>query len=222
MEITPVLTNDGSHSLYVAELNEHYHSIHGAIQESQHVFIEAGLRNFQQQDTGVNLLEIGFGTGLNCLLTAKAADEWGINVAYTSLETVPLAEESWGALNYVERLDDKNLSTIYAAMHHATWANFVSITPALQLKKIEQGIQEVVLEDQFDLVYFDAFAPEKQPDMWKASVFGKIYEHLKPGGFLVTYCAKGVVKRTLRSVGFEVESLPGPPGKREMTKAIKK
>lgn len=216
IEIIP--TKDGSHTLKNTELKETYHSIHGALQESLHVFMQHGLEfKIAQSVEAISVLEVGFGTGLNAWLTAKRVA--GKSVSYTSLESYPLDETIWSQLNYATNSVDQNL---FEKIHTAVWNQMVSITPDFQLHKINQTIQQVVLPgSQFDLVYFDAFAPDKQPEMWQPAIFNKVMQAMKPGAVLVTYCAKGQVKRDLKSVGLRVEALTGPPGKREMIRATK-
>lgn len=228
-----IITEDGSHSLFVEELNEHYHSVHGAIRESKHVFIEAGLRYVNKlkcfpgsTTKQINILEIGFGTGLNAFLTILESQKWPDTIEYTSLEAFPLKEEFITALNYSNLLVEQSNSTmalqlLFNMMHLAEWNSQVSLTSKFKLHKIHNTLQEVVLKDQFDLVYFDAFGPTAQPEMWDPSIFLKLWNAMADNGVLVTYCAKGSVKRTLKAIGFQVEALQGPPGKREMIRATK-
>jgi len=219
-----ITTTDGSHSLYVPELNETYHSKHGAIQESNHIFIEAGLKSLRRKKTLVNplhILEIGFGTGLNAFLTHLAASDFAVN--YTSLEAYPLSNEISSVLNYpdilaVSEADKK----IFEVMHECAWNKIFEVSPSFRLTKLHQKLEDaILLPNHFNMVYYDAFAPEVQPELWTEAIFAKIYASMQNNGVLTTYCAKGVVKRALKKVGFEVVGLPGPPGKREITKAIK-
>jgi len=213
-----IITNDGSHSLLNEALDETYHSRHGAIQESLHVFIEQGFSYLtrKQSPESISILEVGFGTGLNALLTAVEAIKSDIRVSFTTLETFPLGKEVWESLNYS---DPYNL---FRLLHQAEWQKRVEINTCFTLLKLEQSLLTVDLEPKhFDLIYFDAFAPGKQPEMWELSVLQKVVSTLKPGGAFVTYCAKGQLKRDLKSLGLNVESLPGPPGKREMVRALK-
>jgi tRNA U34 5-methylaminomethyl-2-thiouridine-forming methyltransferase MnmC len=213
-----IVTDDGSHSLLNEALDETYHSRHGAIQESLYVFIEQGLNYVaeKQNPESISILEVGFGTGLNALLTVSEAIKKSISVAYTSLETFPLGREVWENLNYP---DSHNL---YKALHQAGWQNWHEINSHFRLLKLEKSLQAANLEPlQFDLIYFDAFAPSKQPEMWELPILEKVVNTLKSGGVFVTYCAKGQLKRDLKSLGLIVESLPGPPGKREMVRALK-
>ena len=214
-----IITEDGSHSLKNTELDETYHSIHGAIQESEYVFIKAGLEYvLQKGQEQISILEIGFGTGLNAFLTFLHQNNASID--YTTIEAFPIPEETYLQLNYARRLkaDPKNLM----ALHEAKWDQQMQISSGIKLKKIEGKIQDTSLPpNYFDLVYFDAFAPAKQPEMWELEIFEKIAASLKPGGILVTYCAKADFKRNLKFLDFEVESLPGPPWKFEMVRALK-
>jgi len=214
-------TADGSHTLFVPELNETYHSVHGAIQESQHVFIKNGLRYFIDKKS-VSILEIGFGTGLNALLTLLATENSSQMVNYVSLEKFPLPNELVQQLNYPTQLKTNATQTaLFNCIHSCKWNTNTPISENFNLLKINKDLTDFHTTTNFDIVYFDAFAPEKQAELWISEIFLKIYNFLKPGGILVTYCAKGVVKRTIKSVGFQLETLPGPPGKREMIRAIK-
>ena len=214
-------TADGSHTLFIPELNETYHSIHGAIQESQHVFIKNGLHYFSDKKT-VSILEVGFGTGLNALLTLLDKQNLAQQVNYVSLEKFPLNLALIEQLNYTTQLKLNVAQTaLFNQLHICEWNKLTSITNNFNLLKIEKDLADFQYETTFDIVYFDAFAPEKQAELWTAEIFSKIYDLLRPNGILVTYCAKGVVKRTIKSVGFQLETLPGPPGKREMIRAKK-
>jgi len=216
-----VLTADGSTSIFIEELDEHYHSIHGALQESKHVFINAGLQQKCQQNDTISILEIGFGTGLNALLTCIENDKLKKHINYVAIEKFPLPENIYKQLNYCSLIDNDNCSNIFDKLHHCTWMQPTMINNNFQLTKIQQDFNEVHVKDEFDIIYFDAFAPSAQPELWTETIFKSMYEALKTNGILVTYCAKGLVKRTMKNVGFTVESLPGPVGKREMTRARK-
>jgi len=219
MAIKLITTEDGSHSLKNMELNETYHSIHGAIQESGHVFINAGFQHLLNKNPkGINILEVGFGTGLNALLTAIHQNK--VPIQYTTLEAYPIEVSIYQQLNYASQLStDKE---IFLALHEAVWGKQMKIKQGFKILKIRERIGQAVLpQREFNLVYFDAFSPGKQPELWELSVLIKIHRALKPCGALVTYCAKGQFKRNLKSIGFNVESLPGPPGKFQMTRAIK-
>jgi len=213
-----IVTGDGSQSLFNEALDETYHSRHGAVQESLHVFIEHGFRHLvlTQKPKSISILEVGFGTGLNALLTLAEAIGSDIAVAYTSLETYPLSEEVWVKLNYPD------IHNRFKELHLAEWEKWSQINSHLRLLKLEKSLQDVELDPtQYDLIYFDAFAPNKQPELWEMTMLDKVVKTLKSGGMFVTYCAKGQLKRDLKSLGLIVESLPGPPGKREMVRALK-
>lgn len=220
MERKLVKTADGSHTLFVPELNENYHSVHGAIQESQHVFIKSGLQACEAPVPAI--LEIGLGTGLNAFLTLCEAEKLGKQVYYESIEAYPIATAEIESLNYLDLLSETGRVADFMQLHETSAEDTHELQAFFTFRKRIGKLQETEFESRFDLIYFDAFAPEKQPVMWTDEVFAKMYAVLKPGGFLVTYCAKGVVKRTMRAAGFTVEGIPGPPGKREMIRAIKK
>jgi tRNA U34 5-methylaminomethyl-2-thiouridine-forming methyltransferase MnmC len=216
-----IITTDGSHSLFVPGLNEHYHSTYGAIQESRHVFIEAGLKQVIPGQTTIWILEVGFGTGLNALLSILEAEKSGKTIHYTSTEPFPLNQNITSQLNYPELLAE-GTSSLFKMMHDAEWNKETQVTDHFFLHKILNGIDKTELEDKsFDLVFFDAFGPEVQPELWTEEIFRKIFLSLKRGGILVTYSVKGSVRRALKNSGFSVEKIPGPAGKREITRAIK-
>ena len=217
-----IKTADGSHSLYVKDLDEHYHSVHGAIQEGQHVFIKMGLNSLLPPKKTINILEIGLGTGLNVLLTyLENLKDTSVYVDYTALEAFPLGNEITDQLNYLDLLDAKQYQKIYSMIHEGPWDQPFELAKNFILQKLKNTLQEVKFENIFDIIYFDAFGPRVQPEMWTEKIFTKIYAATKSNGFLVTYCAKGEVKRTLKKVGFIVETLQGPPGKREMVRATR-
>lgn len=213
------LSEDGSSTLYRADIDEHYHSIHGAIQESRHVFITAGLKALGP--TGdFSVLEVGFGTGLNALLTLCDKPP-GTTVYYKAIEKYPVPNALAGQINYPEFLGGAEVLQWYRAMHSAEWGIDCRLHPEFVLHKHHGALEDFTTGQFFDLVYFDAFAPDKQPELWSTSVFANLYSLLKPGGVLTTYSAKGEVRRSLLAVGFEVDRLPGPPGKRQMLRARK-
>ncbi|HMP98132.1 MAG TPA: tRNA (5-methylaminomethyl-2-thiouridine)(34)-methyltransferase MnmD [Cyclobacteriaceae bacterium] len=219
MTVQIITTADGSHSLLNSDLDETYHSRHGALQESAYVFIKMGFDFFlaQHKPKSINILEIGFGTGLNAWLTLQRARQTNIQVNYTSLETYPLDKSIWSNLNYAE--SDKQS---FEQLHEAEWNKAVSIHKNFNLHKIEGSLQNASLSTiHSHIIYFDAFAPNKQPEMWALPLLKKVCDTLLPGGVFVTYCAKGQVKRDLKSLGLSVENLPGPPGKREMLRGLK-
>ena len=212
-------TADGSYTLYVPELDEHYHSVKGALTESQHIFINMGLKH--SSVTSPHLLEIGLGTGLNCVLTLLEAKENQRHVHYTGIERYPLNEEIIRKLNYPSIIG-KECENDYFAIHQAPWEEDVCLSPWFTLHKMEGDFTHYSFEQKYDIIYFDAFALEKQPEMWEQSLFDNLYQVLNEGGILTTYCAKGVVRRMLQTAGFKVERLPGPPGgKREILRATK-
>lgn len=218
MKITKqiITTADGSSSIYIPEWNEHYHSHHGAVQEAKHVFLKNGLA-VKQTLNEINILEVGFGTGLNAFLSALEAKS---KIDYTGLEAYPLESGETKQLNYAKTDDEKAL---FAAIQSAEWDKKISISNSFQLSKLKISLQDYQPKDEaFDIIYFDAFGPRVQPEMWTPTLFQKLYISMKKEGIFVTYCAKGQVKRDLKSVGFEVETLPGPPGKREMTRGWKR
>jgi len=211
-------TLDGSHTLYLPAIDECYHSQNGAIQESEHIFMKTGWKSCEKSE--LKILEIGFGTGLNAFLTLLKAEKERKKVFYTALELYPLDEEITRKLNYFELLD-KNRKADFEKLHSAMWNEKTEITPFFTLEKIQADFTNYELNDLYDLFYFDAFSPEKQPEMWSQECFENLYVHANPDAVLVTYCAKGVVRRAIQSAGFKVERLPGPIGKREILRAKK-
>lgn len=219
MKIEFQITEDGSHTLFVPELDEHYHSVHGAIQESKHIFIDAGLQKCSK--TEIRVLEVGFGTGLNAFLSALESEDNNINISYTALELYPISFPDAKKLNYSELLNPSK-EKLFDAIHSAKWGKREQITTQFSILKhcIDFSIpNNFTTEEKFDVIYFDAFAPEKQPEMWTMPIFQKIYSLCAPDAILTTYCAKGSIRRMLQEVGFHVERLPGPPGKREILRA---
>tara|TARA_Y100000385_G_C12889624_1_gene549396 strand:- start:143 stop:820 length:678 start_codon:yes stop_codon:yes gene_type:complete len=216
------ITNDGSSTLFLPLLNEHYHSIHGAIQESVHVFIKNGIQKIPSNISQVNILEIGFGTGLNALLTLDYSNKNNLKVNYHTIEPYPIQDEkTWSSLNYCELLNN-NLNDQFKTLHKSSWNHENLITSLFSFYKYCSTVESSFLKkDFYDVIYFDAFSPRSQPELWDESILEKMYLVLKKNGFLVTYCSKGIVKRKLKKIGFVIDSLPGPPGKREMTFAKK-
>ena len=217
MESKIVITNDGSHSIFNAKINECYHSKHGAIVEAEHVFIRNGFSVFNKPE--INILEIGFGTGLNALLTSKEAKDKAIQVNYHAIELYPINKDIYMQLNFADLIGIER--EILSKLHNCSWKKQNNINSYFNLKKHHISIEKYETNLKFDVIYFDAFSPEKQPELWEENIFKKMYGFLKTNGFLVTYCAKGAVKRTMRKVGFEIIVLDGPPGKRQMTRAKK-
>lgn len=223
MSVRPVieLTADGSHTLFLPELDEHYHSINGAIQESTHVFIEAGL-HYCQQDA-IHILEVGFGTGLNAFLTLMDSLDSGKTIFYSTIEAYPLSIDIIEKLNYPQQYS-ADFQALYYKLHEAEWGREVQITPNFHLTKIEADFVQLdftAIGHKINLIYFDAFAPDKQSEMWSQSLFDKLYEISDDKAILTTYCAKGAVRRMMQQSGYTTERLPGPPGKREMLRATR-
>ena len=212
------LTADGSHTLYIPEMEEHYHSVNGAIQESLHVYIEAGLNQCKKEV--VNVLEFGFGTGLNAFLTILEAEKRNLKVNYTSIEKYPLPTSITNQLNYTEGFSEK-FQSHFDKIHSCEWGSFVEISDNFQLKKIQSDFSDIEFEDYYDVIFYDAFAPDKQQEVWSQEIFNKIFQHSNPEGILTTYCAKGNIRRMMQMAGFQTERIPGPPGKREMLRARK-
>ena len=251
------ITEDGSHTLYMPEMNEHYHSTHGAMQESMHVFIREGLlhrlslrssalgETSEQPETGkkqqllfpehplqarreINLLEIGFGTGLNAFLTLLETEKANVNICYLSIERYPITCEAAQKLNYPAHnfIDVKagDLQALFLRLHTSPWEQAITLTPGFTLLKQQTDFSRpatFIPERGFDLIYYDAFAPDKQPEMWTQDIFNHLYNLSNRDAILTTYCAKGMVRRMLQTAGFQVERLPGPPGKREILRATK-
>lgn len=215
-----VITRDGSHTIFVPELNEHYHSIFGAIQESKHVFIKEGLSYINRKS--IAIFEIGLGTGLNAFLTLLEAIQNNYRIEYYAIEKYPLDIKAVYKLNYPGLLKlNKQEKELFYKINKTAWDTKTEFNSNFSLTKIKNDITEFSIPFLYDIVYFDAFAPEKQPEMWSRKVFQKIYNNLIQNGILTTYCAKGIVKRTLISVGYRVESIPGPQGKMEIIRAHK-
>jgi len=213
-------TDDGSHSIFSKEYGVSYHSKHGAKTETQTVFIDAGLKFKSASSKNISILEIGFGTGLNAIMTLQEAITDGLTIDYTTLEAYPIAVKEISELNYGKILGNE-MDFHFNKIHEVTWEQKHLITENFSIQKQNRKFEEIDFKNQFDVIYFDAFAPNSQPELWEETLLQKMYDALRPAGVLTTYCAKGVVKRTLKKVGFEIEALPGPPGKREMTRAVK-
>ena len=209
MKIEIQTTADGSHTLFLPEMDEHYHSINGAVGEAKHVYLEAGFKQCRKPE--MHVLEMGFGTGLNALLTALESENQKIKVFYTALEKFPLPQETIDRLNYREI----NLS-LFQAVHQAGWGKPEPVTPYFHLEKIQTDFRDFNFPDKYDVVYYDAFAPDKQPEVWSQEIFDRIFPAMNPGGIIATYCAKGSIRRMMQQAGFIVERIPGPTGKREM------
>lgn len=217
-----IFTADGSHSIYVPELNECYHSKFGALAESQHIFINTGFKAIPEYINKINILEIGLGTGLNALLTYDEAAKTGKQIYYTGIEFYPLEIEFIKQLNYTKTTNRNYSGKIFLEIHEASWNKEVRISDFFSIEKINKKIEEYLPEkEKFDLIYFDAFGPEVQPELWTEDIFAKLAASIKLNGILVTYSTKGDVKRVLKKSGFTIEKLPGPPGKREILRAKK-
>ena len=212
-------TLDGSTTIHLPDWNESYHSKHGAIQEAYHVFIQNGLLTFNNQP--ISILEIGFGTGLNAFITYLESKKSNQKIDYYGVEAYPISADEISQMNYVSELNAASESEVFKLMHECEWEIINQISPLFSLTKRKQFFEQIDDEDKFDLIYFDAFGYRVQPDLWSTEIFRKMYKSLKSKGTLVTYAARGVVKRSLIEVGFKVEKLPGPPGKREMFRATK-
>ena len=215
------VTGDGSHTLFNMSLGEPYHSLFGALNESRHVFIEAGLHEVFKRREEVRVLEIGFGTGLNLLLTCLESGRRMKTVDYIALEAYPLDSNIARELNYPEVIREKDARDLFERSHQAPWNKRVSLADGLNLLKVDMKLEDFKGQESFvDLIYFDAFSPDIQPDLWTSDIFGKLARMAVKGCVLVTYSAKGQVRRNLQQAGFNVERLPGPKGKREMLRAV--
>ena len=214
-----ITTADGSKTIQIKEWNEQYHSKHGAIQEAYHVFIKHGLSLFQNQS--INILEIGFGTGLNTFITFLEAPKLDLNIAYRGVEAYPVSTGELSQLNYISELKAEDFREQFHQMHQSSWEDLVVISDYFTLYKEQSDFREINAENSFELIFFDAFGARVQPELWTKDVFAIMFRALKNEGILVTYAAKGSVRKAMQEVGFEVERLPGPPGKREMLRATK-
>ncbi|MCF6366226.1 MAG: tRNA (5-methylaminomethyl-2-thiouridine)(34)-methyltransferase MnmD [Bacteroidales bacterium] len=215
MKTELIITADKSPTLYVPELNEHYHSVNGALQESMHIFINAGLKQIKKKT--INILEIGFGTGLNAVLTLTENIKLKKEIYYETIEKYPLKKE---ILNNLQETDIFS-STVANQILKAVWEKEINISDNFKLKKLQIDLLEYKPKNKYDLIYFDAFSPQKQPKLWTKKIFSKLYKATKQNGILTTYSSKGTVKQALRNAGYTVKRLPGPAGKRHMVQAIK-
>ncbi|MEO5684036.1 MAG: tRNA (5-methylaminomethyl-2-thiouridine)(34)-methyltransferase MnmD [Chitinophagaceae bacterium] len=219
-----IVTTDGSHSIAIPDMGVTYHSTHGAIQESAHVFIKSGLGYTtikNQSPDIVSILEMGFGTGLNALLTLLEAGSQQLRVCYETVELYPLQSGTFQLLNYCEQLNRLDLKPLFTQMHTCDWDTVIEITPFFSFKKNNCSLLDYTAAKLFNIIYFDAFAPDIQPELWTSQVFKKLYDGLLPGGVLTTYCSKSLVRKAMSEAGFIVEKIPGPPHKREIVRAIK-
>jgi tRNA U34 5-methylaminomethyl-2-thiouridine-forming methyltransferase MnmC len=214
-----IQTNDGSTTIHIEEWDECYHSKFGAIQEAQHVFIKNGLSLFENKT--ISILEIGFGTGLNAFITFLESQKLNQSIDYVGVEAYPVSPEEVLLMNYVPALRAENERGIFDKMHECNWEEQIILRNDFVFTKRNQFFQDIDDLEKFDLIYFDAFGYRVQPELWSTVIFEKMYKALKPNGILVTYAARGVIKRSMVEVGFTVEKLAGPPGKREMFRASK-
>ena len=220
-----VITGDGSSTIHLPDWDEQYHSKHGAVQEAYHVFIKHGLHHLYSEkgnsNTGVSILEIGFGTGLNAFITLLEAEKLKLKINYVGVEAYPVSAEEISLLNYTKALEAEAREAVFKTLHDVPWDVKQHITPMFSIEKQKKFFSEINDEAVFNLIYFDAFGARVQPELWTEPVFRSMYKTLKPNGVLVTYAAKGSVRRAMQSVGFTVERLEGPPGKREMLRGTK-
>ena len=223
MKRNVIITADGSSTIYLPEWDEHYHSKHGAIQEAYHVFIKHGFDYLLEQGyEEISILEIGFGTGLNALITCAESEKSAISVDYYGVEAFPVSVEEIMTLNYVTELKAESNTSLFENMHQVSWGESHKLASQFSLTKQNKFFSDIDDLSQFNLIYFDAFGARVQPELWTEAIFQKMFDALKPHGVLVTYSAKGSVRRAMQAVGFSIEKLPGPPGKREMLRATKK
>ncbi|KAA5823396.1 tRNA (5-methylaminomethyl-2-thiouridine)(34)-methyltransferase MnmD [Algibacter amylolyticus] len=225
-----IITGDGSTTIQIPEWNEQYHSIHGAIQEANHVFIKHGLQHYNtlycskeadSESKNIGILEIGFGTGLNAFITLIEAQKLGLHINYTGVEAYPVSPQEIDALNYTNSLQTENSDILFNKLHSTTWEEAHKIHDDFTLTKRQQFFSKIKDVEEYNIIYFDAFGARVQPQLWTEDIFEIMFKALKPKGVLVTYSAKGSVRRAMQAVGFKVERLPGPPGKREMLRASK-
>ncbi len=216
-EITIVQTGDGSSTLLNSHFNEHYHSLSGSYRESMHVYINAGLRFINQKE--ITVFEVGFGSGLNALLTLIEAMERGLTIHYLTIEKYPIPENLW--TRFVLHKEINQYRDYFLTLHKSPWDKDVEVVNNFVIRKIQGDWTVYQLDEEIDLVYYDAFSYDSQPEMWSQDRFEMIYRQMREGGVITTYAAKGVIKNNLRSAGFLVQRLPGAPGKRHMVRAIK-
>ena len=217
-----ITTGDGSKTIHIPEWNEQYHSKHGALNEALHVFINSGLRYIFESNKykAINVLEIGFGTGLNAFLTAIEAQKFDVKVNYVGVEAYPVLDDEVSLLNYVEQVDNTK-NSLFNKLHEVPWETEHQISSNFNLTKRKQFFADIKEKNRFHLIYYDAFGARVQPELWTKEMFQIMYDALLPNGVLVTYAAIGQVKRDMKEIGFTVERLAGPPGKRHMLRALK-
>lgn len=214
-----ITTGDGSKTIQIKDWQEQYHSKHGAIQEAYHVFIDSGLNLFKNQE--LSILEIGLGTGLNAFITLIEAEKRNLTINYTGVEAFPVSNEELSQLNYLEELNAVARKNEFNLIHNTPWEAQIEISVGFKIQKEKKFFKDIDVTNSIDLIYFDAFGARVQPELWTVEIFSIMFKALKSGGYLVTYAAKGSVRRAMLEVGFLVEKLPGPPGKREMLRARK-
>lgn len=217
-------TQDGSHSIMSTTFGVSYHSKYGAIQESRHVFIEAGLYPAMADKDKLRVFEMGFGTGLNAYLSLLVAEKKAKNVFFETVESHPVPIEQAELLNYPSVLNKIGIGADakdFISLHQSSWNKTIELSPFFSLLKWHKRIQDTPLNGGYDVVFYDAFSPSDQAELWEEEVISKVVNAMNPGGIFVTYCARGVFKRLLKSLGLKVEGIPGPPGKREMTRGFK-
>ena len=215
-----IITQDGSSSIYIPELDETYHSKFGAIQEAKHVFIKNGLDLFEDSSE-ISILEIGFGTGLNALITMLEAENRNLKINYVGVEAYPIALDEILQLNYVKQLESPEKQVDFEKMHASNWEEEIAINSNFTLTKRKQSFEEISDENTFDLIYFDAFGFTVQPELWNEEIFEIMYKTLKNRGILTTYACRTSIKNAMQHAGFQTLKLPGAPGKREMLRALK-
>jgi tRNA U34 5-methylaminomethyl-2-thiouridine-forming methyltransferase MnmC len=224
MQRNLIVTKDGSHSVAIPEMQVSYHSVHGAIKESLHVYIGAGLRYWWQQHGNAQqcaVFEMGLGAGLNALLTVMEAEALQQKIIYETVEAFPLETTITQQLNYCDALHRPDLAPVFELLHKSDWNKTIAVTDHFSFKKLHISLTNYSTDQLFDVIYYDAFAPRAQPELWTEPVFRQLLNMLAPEGILVTYCSKGDVRRALLAAGFRVEKVPGPPGKREMIRAVR-
>lgn len=218
-----VSTADGSSSIYIPALDESYHSKFGSIAEAQHIYIENGLQPVAGKKDEINIFEMGLGTGLNVLLTYIFNEETKLKINYTSIEKYPLKPAEVSTLNFLQILHREELNSVFKQIHSEAWGEYMEISTGFTLNKVKADIEDYHFDQSIDLVYYDAFAPDVQPDLWTTEIFERIYRAMGNDAVLMTYCVKGMIRRTLKDIGFGVQKLKGPAGgKREILQAVKK
>jgi tRNA U34 5-methylaminomethyl-2-thiouridine-forming methyltransferase MnmC len=224
MQREVIVTNDGSHSISIPELNVTYHSKHGAIQESTHVFIRSGLDYVSENlsATPIKIFEVGFGTGLNALLTFQYAALNNLDIEYTAVELFPLQSGEINELNYASQMEEEEAMHVFTKLHAAPWEIKSPVTPHFILQKLKRSLLDpsLISPGSIDLVYFDAFAPAAQPELWSREAFEIIHTLMTKDGVMVTYCSKSIARKAMTDAGFRVTKIPGPPGKREIVRAF--